>query len=169
MEKAIIEGAIHTCSECSVKLKNNRIGHFREFIERGAISRSLKGRKDVYLTYNHLNKIADTTDVEVWETVQGIGFKANISDPEVVAMIQHRRITGCSFSFWARRDYIYFDKEMFRAIKDLDIYEISLLDVSPAYPSEVKLLHIPEGMILEVNKARLRLLSEDVKTLPPGV
>lgn len=162
MNKAIIEGAVYACSDYSVVLVRENMGFFREIIERGAITNSIKRRRVSKLNLNHAETVADSSDLEVWETYRGLAFRARISNPQIVAQILHGVIKGCSFSFWTIKesltDFIPEHPVRIRTIKSLDIYEISILNINPAYPSEVKVISVPDAMMLDVYKARLELL-----------
>lgn len=157
-DKATIEGYVNATSEYSKVLENNPLHRFREIIEPGAITRSINRHGSVRLTFNHNRVIASQRDVEIHETPEGFRFKAKIDDLEVIAKAMQGKLLGCSFSFWVLDDDVKKDKVSTKIIKELLLLEISILDVSPAYTSGVKVINIPSSMNMDLAEYRIRLL-----------
>lgn len=168
MEKAIVEGMIYTRKGSKKFIYNKSIGWFREVIAKGAIERAMSKPMRRYLTISHGRLIASDDELEIWEISEGIAFKASIREPEVIAMIIQKGLNESSFSFVAKEQrvrkksvdvkFLQGKTYSIRTIRELDLNEISLTEGPSAYPSEFKIIYIPDSMMLDVNKARLELL-----------
>lgn len=157
-DKAIIEGYVNATSEYSKVLEKNPLHRFREIVEPGAIARSINRHGNVALTFNHDRVIASQSDVEIQETPEGFRFRAKTGDIEVIAKGIQGKLLGCSFSFWILDDDVRKDKVSTKIIKELFLFEISVLDVSPAYTSGIKIINIPSSMNMELAEYRMKLL-----------
>lgn len=168
MEKAIVEGIIYTRKGSKKFIYNKSIGWFREVIAKGAIERAMARPRRRYLAISHKRMIACDDELEIWETPEGLAFKAYIREAEVIAMIIQKGLNESSFSFLVKEqrvkkksvdvEFLHGKTYSIRTIRDLDLYEISLTEGPSAYPSEFKITYIPDAMMLDVYKARLELL-----------
>ena len=134
-----IEGYVNAVERNSKPLMS-RIGQFIERICKGAFKRALKRNNDVHILLNH------DWDRDLGSTKQGnlkleednIGLKARaiITDKEVIEKARNGDLVGWSFGFQDRdvANSMY-DGLPYRAVKDLDLYEVSILDrrKTPAY------------------------------------
>lgn len=134
-----IDGYVNAVERLSKPL-NSRIGKFRERIKAGAFKRAIERNDDIHVLLNHdVNRDLGSTkqgNLELHEDNIGLRAKATITDAEVVEKAKHGDLVGWSFGF-SDRDVDTRDEDgmMTRDVKDLDLYEVSILDRSkvPAY------------------------------------
>ena len=138
-DKVEIEGYVNAIERDSKPLWS-RVGQFIERICKGAFKRALKRNDDVHILLNHdWNRDLGSTkqgNLELEEDNIGLKARATITDPEVVKKARSGELVGWSFGF-SDRDVINSirDGMPHRAVKDLDLAEVSILDKrkSPAY------------------------------------
>ena len=123
------------------KILHDRSGDFIETVREGAFKKAL-ARNDnirVLLNHDHNRDLGGTKDgnLELEEDNIGLRAKAKIYDKEVIDKARKGDLTGWSFGFTDRDvDKMYDDKGLLhRAVKDLDLEEVSILDRrrTPAY------------------------------------
>jgi len=134
-----IEGYVNAIERNSKPLMS-RIGRFIERICKGAFNKALKRNDDVHLLLNHnWNRDLGSTkrgNLKLKEDNIGLKAKATIFDPEVVQKARNGDLVGWSFGFQDRDvDNSTYEGMPYRAVKDLDLFEVSILDrtKSPAY------------------------------------
>lgn len=116
-------------------------GRFKEIIKTGAFDKALKRAKDVMLLFNHDDKkrLGSMSEGNLKLFVDSIGLKAEteISDAAIVERAKNKGFSGWSFGFIPRIDRFERGKDGIerRFIEDLDLIEVSLLSVKPAYPA----------------------------------
>ena len=138
-DKVEIEGYVNAIERDSKPLWS-RVGQFIERICKGAFKKALKRNDDVHILLNHdWNKDLGSTkqgNLELEEDNIGLKARACITDPEVVKKARAGELVGWSFGF-SDRDVVNSirDGMPHRAVKDLDLAEVSILDKrkSPAY------------------------------------
>ena len=138
-DKVEIEGYVNAIERDSKPLWS-RVGQFIERICKGAFKKALKRNDDVHILLNHdWNRDLGSTkkgNLELEEDNIGLRVRACISDPEVVKKARSGDLVGWSFGF-SDRDVVNSirDGMPHRAVKDLDLAEVSILDrrKSPAY------------------------------------
>lgn len=118
----------------------SRIGQFIERICKGAFKKALKRNDDVHILLNHdWNRDLGSTkqgNLELTEDNIGLHARALITDKEVVQKARNGDLVGWSFGFQDRDvDNSTYEGMPYRAVKDLDLFEVSILDrrKSPAY------------------------------------
>lgn len=134
-----IDGYVNSIERLSKPL-NSRIGKFRERIKAGAFKRAIERNDDIHVLLNHdTNRDLGSTkqgNLELHEDNIGLRAKATITDADVIAKAKRGDLVGWSFGF-TDRDVDTHDENgmMTRDVKDLDLYEVSILDRSkvPAY------------------------------------
>ena len=134
-----IEGYVNAIERNSKPLMS-RIGQFIERICKGAFKRALKRNNDVHILLNHdWNRDLGSTkqgNLKLEEDNIGLKARATITDPEVIQKARNGDLVGWSFGF-QDRDVVNSiqDGMPHRAVKDLDLHEVSILDrrKSPAY------------------------------------
>ena len=134
-----IEGYVNAILRNSKVLKD-RVGEFIERIGKGAFKRALDRAEDVRILLNHdqnrdLGGIKDG-NLELYEDNIGLHARATITDSEVVEKAKKGDLVGWSFGFTDRDvDKSIENGVTVREVKDLNLYEVSLLDrsKSPAY------------------------------------
>lgn len=138
-DKVEIEGYVNAIERDSKPLWS-RVGQFIERICKGAFKKALKRNDDVHILLNHdwTRDLGSTKqgNLELEEDNIGLKARAVITDPEVVKKARAGELVGWSFGF-SDRDVINSirDGMPHRAVKDLDLAEVSILDKrkSPAY------------------------------------
>lgn len=134
-----LDGYVNAVERLSKPLKD-RLGEFVERVKVGAFRRALERADDVRILLNHdwsrdLGGIKDG-NLELHEDAIGLHARATITDKEVVEQAKRGELRGWSFGF-VDRD-VEQGKEnglTVRNVKDLDLYEVSLINRSrvPAY------------------------------------
>ena len=132
---ALITGYVNVVGRESRVLQDIS-GEFVEVIEPGTLARALSKVDSVGLMFNHICNV-DTADntFELAEDNIGLYAKAVIKDAEVIQRAKGNKLTGWSFGFyenaekWDNRA----DGMRRRTVTDLDLVEVSILDVTPAY------------------------------------
>ena len=134
-----IEGYVNAIERNSKPLMS-RIGKFVEKICKGAFKKALNRNNDVHILLNHdWNRDLGSTkqgNLKLEEDNIGLKARARITDPEVIQKARNGDLVGWSFGF-QDRDVAnsMVDGLPYRAVKDMDLYEVSILDrrKSPAY------------------------------------
>ena len=118
----------------------SRVGQFIERICKGAFKKALKRNNDVHILLNHdWNKDLGSTkqgNLELEEDNIGLRVRACITDKDVIQKARNGELVGWSFGFQDREVENTIERGMpHRAVKDLDLAEVSILDKrkSPAY------------------------------------
>lgn len=137
-----IEGYVNAIERDSKTLWS-RTGQFIEKICKGAFKRALERNKDVQILLNHdWNRNLGSTgkgNLELKEDNIGLHARAVITDSEVIEDARNGDLVGWSFGFDdVKPDGVIeriIDGIKHRAVKDLNLYEVSILNrrKSPAY------------------------------------
>lgn len=134
-----ISGYVNAIERNSKPLMS-RIGQFIERICKGAFKNALKRNDDVHILLNHdWNRDLGSTkqgNLELEEDNIGLKARATITDPSVIKKAKDGDLVGWSFGFEDRDVVRTIENGMtMRAVKDLDLHEVSILDrtKTPAY------------------------------------
>lgn len=134
-----IEGYVNAVERNSKPLFS-RIGRFIERICKGAFDNAIKRNNDIHILLNHdwNHDLGSTKEgnLELREDNIGLKARATITDPEVIQAARNGDLVGWSFGFEDREvEKRIIDGIVNRAVKDLDLYEVSILDrtKTPAY------------------------------------
>ena len=118
----------------------SRVGQFIERICKGAFKKALKRNDDVHILLNHdWNRDLGSTkqgNLELVEDNIGLRVRACITDSDVIKKARNGELVGWSFGFQDREVENSIQRGMpHRAVKDLDLAEVSILDKRkrPAY------------------------------------
>lgn len=118
----------------------SRIGQFIERICKGAFKKAINRNDDIHILLNHdWDKDLGSTklgNLELEEDNIGLHARATITDKEVIDKARKGDLVGWSFGFSDRDVANSVEKGIpTREVKDLDLYEVSILDRSkiPAY------------------------------------
>lgn len=140
-DKIEIDGYVNAVERLSKPL-NDRLGKFVERVKVGAFKRALERAEDVRILLNHnwnrdLGGLKDG-NLELYEDSIGLKARTIITDPRTVADAKSGKIKfrGWSFGFTDRDVEIGEENGLtVRNVKDLDLYEVSLIDSThvPAY------------------------------------
>ena len=134
-----LDGYVNAVERLSKPLKD-RLGKFVERVKVGAFKRALERADDVRILLNHdwtrdLGGIKDG-NLELYEDAIGLHARATITDKDVVEQARNGELVGWSFGF-TDRDVEQGEENglTVRNVKDLDLYEVSLINRSrvPAY------------------------------------
>lgn len=138
-----IDGYVNAVERLSKPL-NSRIGQFRERIKAGAFQRAIERNNDIHVLLNHdINRDLGSTkqgNLDLHEDSIGLRAKATITDAEVVEKAKRGDLVGWSFGFSDRDVEPTEENGVYtRNVKDLDLYEVSILDRSkvPAYDGTI--------------------------------
>ena len=134
-----IEGYVNAIERKSKPLMS-RIGQFVERICKGAFKSAITRNDDVHILLNHdWNRDLGSTkqgNLELTEDNIGLHARATISDKEIIEKARNGDLIGWSFGFSDRDvELTTVDGILNRAVKDLNLYEVSILDRTkrPAY------------------------------------
>ena len=134
-----ISGYVNAVERNSKPLMS-RIGQFIERICKGAFQKAIKRNNDIHILLNHNwdYDLGSTKEgnLELNEDNIGLFARATITNPEVVQKARNGDLVGWSFGFSDREVQNSLENGVpTRAVKDLDLYEVSILDrtKSPAY------------------------------------
>lgn len=138
-----IDGYVNAVERLSKPL-NSRIGQFRERIKAGAFQRAIERNDDIHVLLNHdIDRDLGSTkqgNLDLHEDSIGLRAKATITDAEVVEKAKRGDLVGWSFGFTDRDVEPTEENGVYtRNVKDLDLYEVSILDRSkvPAYDGTI--------------------------------
>lgn len=134
-----ITGYVNAVERASKPLWS-RVGQFIERICKGAFKKALKRNDDVHILLNHDWKrdLGSTKkgNLELEEDNIGLKARAIITDPDVIEKARNGDLVGWSFGFQDREVENTIERGIpHRAVKDLDLAEVSILDRTkkPAY------------------------------------
>ena len=134
-----IDGYVNAVERLSKPLKD-RLGEFVERVKVGALKRALERADDDRILLNHdwTRDLGGTKDgnLELYEDAIGLHARATITDKEVMEQAKRGELRGWSFGF-TDRDVDQGEENglTVRNVKDLDLFEVSLINRSrvPAY------------------------------------
>lgn len=134
-----VEGYVNAVERNSKPL-TSRIGKFIERICAGAFGKAIKRNDDIHILLNHdwSRDLGSTKagNLELNEDNIGLHARAVITDSDVVEKAKRGDLVGWSFGFTDREVENRTENGLpTRAVKDLDLYEVSILDrtKTPAY------------------------------------
>jgi len=135
----LLDGYVNVHSRDSRQLPSPR-GKFVEQIMPNAFKQALSKGENVNLLFNHKEdrKLGSTQDgnLELFEDTIGLRAICTVSDPEVVEKASKNELRGWSFGFRATDQRWEDQGDIQRRFVDgLDLLEVSILDVTPAYIS----------------------------------
>ena len=147
MELEIRNGALHVSGYVNAVERDSRRlpqrmckkarSDFEEKISAGAFGRAVSRAREVRLMFNHKRDIGGTADGTLKLSEDSIGLKAQavFTDPEAVEAGKRGELRGWSFGFTDAVDRWedVSDGLQRRTIDDLDLQEVSILSVTPAY------------------------------------
>ena len=146
-----IDGCVNAVERVATPLPC-RTGEFVERICKGAFQRALQRNDNVRLLYNHnwSRDLGGTKDgnVELSEDNIGLRIRATVKDAETVQEARRGNLVGFSFGFEDRDVDEHSENGMrTRDVKDMDLYEISILDrkKTPAYDGTLINVRDSEG------------------------
>lgn len=168
-----VEGYVNAIERLSKPLKD-RLGTFVERVKVGAFKKALERAKDVRILLNHdytrdLGGISDG-NLELYEDSIGLHARATITDKEVVEQARRGDLVGWSFGF-TDRDVEQGEENglTVRNVKDLDLYEVSLINRSkvPAYDGTLVAVRSAEDKSVNISdlmESTINLRVEEVQS-----
>lgn len=130
-----LEGYINVSNRPSEVL-TDKDGKFIEVVRSGVWGRAIKQRK-IDLLYNHRadRKLGDTnSNLELIEDSIGCKFRAFITDADIIERARKGLLKSCSFGFVpVRQAKKFVDGIEHRYLEEIELFEVSLLDMAPAY------------------------------------
>lgn len=111
-------------------------GPFVEVIEPGTFMRALEAAESVGLMFDHFRMLDDANHkADLREDNIGLYADVSVSDDEVIQCARNNQLTGWSFGFYCTNDKwdIRADGMRRRTVTELELVEVSILDVTPAY------------------------------------
>lgn len=167
-DRVQIEGYVNAVERNSKPLMS-RIGRFIERICKGAFKKAIKRNDDIHILLNHdWDRDLGSTkqgNLELEEDNIGLRAKATITDKEVVEKARNGELVGWSFGFQDREVENSTERGIpLREVKDLDLFEVSVLDrtKAPAYEGTLVAARCVDGEE-QVHFRGEALIDEDVK------
>ncbi|MBH0340128.1 peptidase U35 [Bacillus thuringiensis] len=114
-------------------------GYFKERIVPKAFEKALKKAKNVNLLFNHdkNRKLGSTQNgnLELYEDNIGLRAIATVTDEQVIQKAKNKELRGWSFGFVSEKDSWEEGEAgvQKRSIEELELLEVSILDMTPAY------------------------------------
>ena len=122
------------------RVLHSRIGKFVERVCKGAFKNAIKRNDDIHILLNHQESryLGSTKqgNLDLCEDAIGLKARAIIRDSEVIEKARKNELVGWSFGFCDREvESKIVDGLTHRAIRELDLMEVSILDKTklPAY------------------------------------
>lgn len=82
---------------------------------------------------NH-TRVLSPTNFDLFEDQIGLRARIELDDPEVIELAEHNELKGFSFGFIAKEDNWTIENDVrHRTVISLDLLEVSILSVTPAY------------------------------------
>ncbi len=170
-----ISGYVNAVERNSKPLMS-RIGQFVERICKGAFKKAIKRNNDIHILLNHdWDRDLGSTkqgNLELEEDNIGLHARATITDRDVIEKAKRGDLVGWSFGFSDRDVENSLERGIpSRAVKDLDLYEVSILDRTrtPAYDgtlitarAETNEIHFRGAEFIDDN---VNILEDDEKPL----
>lgn len=131
---ALITGYVNVVGRESRVLRDAS-GPFVEVVQPGTFQHALE-KNPVGLMFNHLKPLGSTDDVlELKEDNIGLYARALVHDADIVEKAKAGQLTGWSFGFFMNKDEwkTKEDGMRLRTLEDIDLAEVSILDMTPAY------------------------------------
>ncbi len=137
---ANLEGYVNVVNRSSrVLSKPDGSGKFIEHIVPGAFKKALEKACDVELRFNHdKNRILGSLkqgNLKLREDSIGLRASCTVTDQEVIAKARSGELRGWSFGFVVVKDSRTEGSDGIerRAVEELELSEVSILDKTPAY------------------------------------
>ena len=107
-------------------------GSFIEQVTPGTFKKALSKNPNVELRFNHGRKLCDQkSGLKLEEDNIGLYADVTFTDEEVAEKARRNQLRGWSFGFSVNKDH--WDEKGKRYLDDINLHEVSILDVTPAY------------------------------------
>ena len=168
-----ISGYVNAIERKSKPMRS-RVGQFVERICKGAFKRAIERNDNIRLLLNHdRNRDLGGTrdgDLELAEDNIGLHARAIVKDPEVVKKARNGDLVGWSFGFYDRDVDEHNENGMrTRDVKDMDLYEVSILDrtKTPAYDGTLVSVRDDNGEEMVVYESEPMLYEPEIRDIEP--
>lgn len=167
MNFEIRDGRLHLAGYVNAVERDSKVimtarGRCVEQVAAGAFAASMADGHEIRMMLDHKRNIGTTTDgtLSLKEDNIGLYAEASTDDEELMALAGRGELRGWSFGFVAKDDEIEerSGKEPRRRVKALDLQEVSILSVMPAY----------NGTSIECRSYDECALPEDVESIDDG-
>lgn len=168
MNFEIRDGRLHLAGYVNAVERDSKVimtarGRCVEQVAAGAFAASMADGHEIRMMLDHKRNIGTTTDgtLSLKEDNIGLYAEASTDDEELMMLAGKGELRGWSFGFVAKDDEIEerSGKEPRRRVKALDLQEVSILSVMPAY----------NGTSIECRSYDECALPEDVDIVDDGV
>lgn len=134
---ALITGYVNVVGRESRVLRDVS-GDFVEVVKPNTFQRALDKAQSVGLMFDHARIIGSTDNVlELKEDNIGLYARAIVSDNEIIEKAKRNELRGWSFGFYINENGDQWSQNAegmrLRTLTDIDLVEVSILDVTPAY------------------------------------
>lgn len=163
------DGSIELFGYVNISERNSKLIHengirFREQIKKGAWKRAIERNDDIKLLLNHSwDKIYGSTNdnLRLYEDNIGARFSIRTANEKLIKHAENGDFKGLSFAFRCNDDEYLDDKGYkLRYVKDMDVSEVSLLTVEPAYDGCLVEMRDKDGNVLETRDYKIELEEE---------
>ena len=150
-----LDGYVNVVNRSS-RVINSPDGKFIEHIVPGAFKRSLEKAKDVELRFNHnsARKLGSLKqgNLKLKEDSIGLRARCTVDDAEIVKKARNNELRGWSFGFKVIKDSRTEGSGGIerRAVEELELLEVSILDQTPAYFATSIEERDSEGSVIEL-------------------
>lgn len=150
--EAVIEGYVNAVCRDSRKLPS-ATGAFVEQVESGVFKRALELAEDVEVRLNHEKVLGSIKkgNLELYEDNIGLYAKATVQDEELITRAKRGELRGWSFGFVKLKDRWETDKDgsQRRFLEEIELREVSILTITPAYIATSIEMRGEEALICE--------------------
>lgn len=150
-----LDGYVNVVNRSS-RVLNSPEGKFIEHIVPGAFKRALERANDVELRFNHkpdrmLGSVKQG-NLKLKEDSIGLRASCTVNDDEVVKKARNNELRGWSFGFRVTKESRTegSDEIERRAVEELELLEVSILDQTPAYFATSIEERDSEGRLIEI-------------------
>ena len=129
-----ISGYVNVADRNSRTLMGPR-GPFVERISPGTFGQAIQRGEPIGLMFNHQRMLGGTEEgnLSVYEDNIGLYARATVTDPEVIEEAVQGNLRGWSFGFLPLADVWEDGDPPHRCINELELREVSILTLTPAY------------------------------------
>lgn len=162
----VLDGYVNVTQRESRELSSPQ-GRFVEQIQPKTFERALQTNPHVDLLFNHNpdRKLGSTTEGNLSLREDNIGLRATatVTDPEIRAKAENGELRGWSFGFrclkqsWGQRQ----DGVPKRTVEEIELGEVSLLDITPAYVATSVEMRGDEELMNEFRNEEFQAKVED--------
>lgn len=118
------------------RILHDTAGEFIEKVRAGVFADAIRKAEKIGLMFNHTRAIGDTdSGLSLMEDAIGLYAEAVVTDAEIIEKAKAGTLRGWSFGFqplaqtWGMTD----TGRRLRTLEAIDLFEVSILDVTPAY------------------------------------